>query len=70
MSQRSHRSRSPTDSVDSADSGHRNDLSFGGLIEKLKANKGHALVAIGFIAVLGIVGYRYYGSTIAQAFKS
>jgi predicted negative regulator of RcsB-dependent stress response len=56
--------------VDSADSGHRNDLSFGGLIEKLKANKGHALVAIGFIAVLGIVGYRYYGSTIAQAFKS
>jgi hypothetical protein len=70
MSHRSNNSRSPTDSVNSANSGHRNDLSFDVLIEKLKANKGHVLVAIGFIAVLGIVGYRYYGSTIAQAFKS
>jgi hypothetical protein len=70
MSNHWHKTSSPTVSLDFSPtelnprSKHKKED------EKLKTNKGNVLVIIGFIAVLGIVGHKYYGSTIAQAFKS
>ncbi len=74
MSNRWHKTSSLTESLDffqtdiNLRSKHKKDDNVSGfnLIKKLKTNKSNLLV----IAVLGIVGHKYYGSTIAQAFKS